>query len=172
MTAANAPAERVCGKCNLCCKILIIPALGKPDNVWCEHCEIGKGCRIYPDRPAMCRDFKCGYLRDPSLGEEWYPAKCHFVLRSDNNQLVVQVDHQRPDAWKREPYHAAFQTMARNLYPRGGQIIVKVGARAIVVLPDRDVDLGLCEEGDRFTCTPEFTPSGVRWNAAKIAKAQ
>ena len=169
--ATNASTGRSCGKCHLCCKILIIPELEKPENVWCAHCEIGKGCRIYPDRPAQCRDFNCRYIYDPSLGEEWNPIRSHMVLRTEGTLLVVQVDHQRPDAWKREPYHAMLREFARRLYPRGNQIIVKIGARAVVVLPDRDVDMGICAPGDGFNCTSEFTPSGVRWNAVRVPRA-
>ena len=163
--------ERNCGKCHLCCKLMIIPELGKRDNVWCEHCEIGRGCKIYADRPQLCRDFFCYYIENHTMDDRWNPARAHFLLRSDDNRMVVQVDPQRPDAWKHEPYHAALRKHARTAYPRGAQIFVKIGDQAIAILPDRDVDLGIVTGTDRVGCTPEFTPTGVRWNAMKIAKA-
>jgi len=160
--------EKSCGKCNLCCKLMIIPELEKPDNVWCTHCEIGKGCRIYDTRPQMCREFNCRYITDPTLGEEWHPARAHFVLRASGNILILQVDPQRPEAFKRAPYHAALRKHAATVYPKGGQIIAKIADRAIAILPDRDIDLGLCDESDRVKTTQQFTPQGIRWNVEKV----
>jgi len=34
----------------------------KPFNVECEHCT-GSGCAIYEDRPSLCQDWQCLYLR-------------------------------------------------------------------------------------------------------------
>lgn len=161
--------DKQCGKCNLCCKLMIIPELEKPDNVWCTHCDIGTGCRIYDARPQMCRDFRCHYLTDDVLGEEWNPARSHFVLRSDGNMLIVQVDPHRPDAWKRPPYYVALHKHAANIYRKGGQIVARIGDQAVAILPDRDVDLGLCSEEDRVVTTPQFTPQGVRWTAQKLS---
>jgi hypothetical protein len=33
----------------MCCKVLPIAALEKPEQSWRTHCDIGKGCRIYAD---------------------------------------------------------------------------------------------------------------------------
>jgi hypothetical protein len=162
-------SRRNCGKCNLCCKLLAIPELTKSDNVWCEHCEIGRGCNIYASRPQVCRSFDCRYIVDPTLSDEWNPAEAHFLLRAYENKLIVQVDPKRPDAWKKKLYHAGLRQHARAVYPRGGQIFIKIGARTIALLPDREVDLGICTEGVRIAITPEFTATGVRWNAARIS---
>ena len=148
---------------------MIIPELDKPDNVWCPNCDLGKGCRIYETRPQMCRDFKCHYLTDAVLGEEWNPARAHFVLRTAENILIVQVDPQRPDAWRRQPYHTALRKHAVSVYKKGGKIIAKIGERAVAILPDRDIDLGLCGDNDRVVATPQFTPHGVRWNVEKVS---
>ena len=55
---------RKCGDCNLCCKLPNIhtPKNFKKDYTWCKHCEIGVGCKIYSDRPKMCKDFVCAWL--------------------------------------------------------------------------------------------------------------
>lgn len=160
--------EKQCGKCNLCCKLMVIPDLDKPNNVWCTHCEIGKGCRIYETRPQMCRDFYCHYIMDRALGDDWHPARTHFVLRADDKVLIVQVDPQRPDAWKRAPYHAALRKHANKVYAAGGEIIVRIGDHGIAILPDRDVDLGHCGENDRVMTRQRFTPQGPRWEIKKV----
>ena len=53
---------------------------------------------------------------------------------------------------------------------RGAKVIVAIGNRAIVILPDRDVDLGPMEDGDRIVTLPEETPFGYRYQALKLSK--
>lgn len=153
-----------CGTCNLCCKILEIPELDKAANAWCTHCDIGIGCKAYEARPATCRDFMCRYLVDPALDEQWHPATCRFILCIDHaSNLVIQVDPQRPDAWKREPYHSSFRRHAKTVYQRGTMIFVKIGSRTFLILPDRDADLGDFGPNDRVTLIPAYSSAGPRW---------
>ena len=57
--------------------------------------------------------------------------------------LAALVDAQRPDAWKREPYYSRFKVWSEGALASNGQVLILVGQRCIVVLPDRDVDLGV-----------------------------
>ncbi|WP_113553175.1 hypothetical protein [Rhizobiales bacterium] len=123
----NAPplAERACGTCTLCCRLPDIDALEKPANAWCRHCT-GAGCRIYEDRPQLCRDFLCLWRTDETLGEAWDPARSHMMIYRQGPQVTVLVDPDHPDAWKRAPYAAVLQGWARE--GEGGQyVIVFVG---------------------------------------------
>ena len=52
--------KRECGDCNLCCKLPYIKNF-KPQYKWCNHCEIGVGCKIYEKRPELCKTFYCLY---------------------------------------------------------------------------------------------------------------
>jgi hypothetical protein len=135
---------RSCEGCTMCCKVLGIAALQKPVQEWCSHCTIGKGCRIYETRPAECARFYCSYLLTGDLGEEWKPANCRMVLGYEQhaNRIVVHVDASRADAWKKEPFYAQIKTWAKGAARIGGQVVVWQGLDAIVVLPDRDVNLG------------------------------
>lgn len=136
---------RSCGDCTLCCKVLRVVDLAKPAGTWCQHCDAGKGCRIYEDRPESCRAFSCLYLQESSLGEEWRPKDSKLVLQraEGEGRMMVHVDPQRPDAWKQEPFHSALRTWARNGVSYLFQVLVVVGPRIHIVLPDRDVDLGV-----------------------------
>jgi hypothetical protein len=59
---------RTCGECTACCKTHGVRELKKSSGEWCEHCEIGKGCRIYTERPKECGEFKCAWLLGPKGG--------------------------------------------------------------------------------------------------------
>jgi hypothetical protein len=49
-----------------------------------------------------------------------------------------------------------------------GQMVVQIGRRAIVILPDRDTDLGIVEEDERIITMERETPFGVRLEALKL----
>jgi hypothetical protein len=45
--------------------------LGKPIDTWCRHCDTESAsapCRIYADRPQVCRDFDCAWKQ--GLGDD------------------------------------------------------------------------------------------------------
>lgn len=77
---------RECGSCTACCKTHPVRELDKPSGAWCKHCDRGKGCRIYSERPFGCRDFKCQWLLG-SWAEDQRPNKVHIV--ADLLQLAV-----------------------------------------------------------------------------------
>ncbi len=54
--------ERVCGSCTACCKTHPVFELFKLWNAWCTECQVGRGCRIYSNRPKGCQDFQCQWL--------------------------------------------------------------------------------------------------------------
>jgi hypothetical protein len=71
-------SERVCGGCTACCRTHRIPELEKPEGDWCIYCKIGRGCRIYDERPKTCRDFRCAWLTGLE-NEEERPDKTGIV---------------------------------------------------------------------------------------------
>lgn len=54
---------RTCDACTACCFTHAVTAIQKPNSEWCPHCEIGAGCRIYPNRPEQCGEFSCLWLQ-------------------------------------------------------------------------------------------------------------
>ncbi len=134
-----------CGGCTLCCKVMAVPALAKPAGTWCQHCTTGRGCGIYESRPGECAEFVCGYLAQPDLSEEWKPVVSRLVLSHKivHNTINVFVDPGRPDAWRKQPYYGTMQQWARRALTMQGRVVVHVGARSIVILPDHAVDLGV-----------------------------
>jgi len=156
---ALAPQSRVpvhaCGGCTLCCKVMGVEEIGKPGGVWCPQCSVGVGCKIYESRPAACRTFDCAWLYEAALGPQWRPDKARFVMAYElgGKRLVVRTDAQRPEAWKRQPYYGWLKAFAKAAAPRGQYVLVDQSGRAIVVLPDRDVDLGVVAPDESIVTT-------------------
>jgi hypothetical protein len=118
---------RTCGTCSACCKILGIDELKKPPSIWCQHAEIGKGCRIYEDRPHSCRVFQCLWLKDERLPDAMRPDKTKVVLhvQKEEGRLKVNVDPDRPDAWQ-VGLVGAYLRMVKKL---GVDILIVVGKK-------------------------------------------
>lgn len=133
-----------CGTCGMCCKLMAIPALGKPSHAWCAHYAKGRGCGIYADRPQACRTFECLYLTAPALSDEWRPDKAKFMIwtGAEDRRLIVEVDPASPAAWRREPYYSQIKSWADRRHPQPLEVLVRIGSQVLVVFPEGEVDLG------------------------------
>ncbi len=153
---------RACGTCMMCCKVLAISAeeMTKPPGVWCRHAVVGKGCGIYETRPSVCRIFYCQWMVDQSFPLEWKPDRSKLVIVIGEKQIDINVDHNHPDAWTKPPYLAAIQRWAVESAAIGRLVLVRIGARAIAVLPGRTVELGRVEPSDRITLLQAQGPMG------------
>jgi hypothetical protein len=104
-------ADRSCGSCTLCCKLLRVPEIDKPAGAWCGLCRRdgngsgGRGCGDYAGRPPSCRNFECFWLIDGGFPEELRPDRCGIVIafNEDPDSVVLHVDPDRPDALLDEP---------------------------------------------------------------------
>jgi hypothetical protein len=161
---------RRCGTCTLCCKVMTVEELNKPNGQWCPHCIKGRGCGIYADRPNDCRTFHCGYLLWPALGEHWLPARSKLVVRykPDGMEIVIHVDPGFPSAWRVEPYYSEIRRMAAIVEGTAYTVFVQIGRRIFAVFPDRDVDLGVVAEDERVEIREEAGPEGRRRGAVKL----
>lgn len=72
---------RQCGDCTLCCKLLGVHELNKKARVYCPHCEINHGCKIYQTRPKECIDFECSWLMG-LIPEKLKPNKVGVMITS------------------------------------------------------------------------------------------
>ncbi|MBV9044076.1 MAG: hypothetical protein JO348_13580 [Alphaproteobacteria bacterium] len=163
---------RDCDGCTLCCKVMGVAELEKKPGAWCPHCVIAKGCTIYETRPSDCRTFHCAFIRNPALDETWRPSNSRLVLAEDGaaRRMTVHVDLSRPDAWKREPFYSTFRKWASDIVPNGMQLLIRLGERTIVMLPDREVDLGIVAEGESIAIDRQYTPQGLRYEPRKIPR--
>ena len=164
--------ERHCDGCTLCCKVMAIVELEKPGGQWCPHCDAGKGCKIYVERPPSCRQFNCGYLMNKNLGPEWKPSEAKFVISDDagGSRISIHADTQRPDAWRREPFLSTFHAWAEAGVRHGGQVVVFIARHVFVILPDRIVDLGEVAPDELILTAMTRTPQGVRLEPFKAGR--
>jgi Fe-S-cluster containining protein len=168
--AAALVPGRSCGTCSLCCKVNPVSELGKPAGRWCVHCVPGSGCAIHADRPRSCRAFFCAWRLDPSLGPEWKPEACRFVLSADPARaaLLVMVDPGMPLAWKREPYYSRLQQFSEAAFRHDRKVLVNLRGNITVILPDREVPLGAIMPADEIVVWREGSVYGARLRRAPM----
>jgi hypothetical protein len=173
--ASRIVAGRACGSCSLCCKVVAVEELEKPIGVWCKHCNRQNGCTIYETRPPSCRKFICQWLIAEGLGPEWKPDRAKFaLLKSDRGRHVTAfVDPGYPSAWRRPPYYENFKHWAAMGAPNLDEmtlIDVMIGPRCTVVLPDREVELGLLAADDMIQLGCKTTAAGPVFEVSKIKR--
>ena len=140
--------RRQCGACALCCKVLDVAPVDAPPGQWCRHIVPGKGCGTYSTRPLICRGFHCEWMVAKGLGDEWKPDRCKFVLvkSAASRSMRAHVDPGFPSAWRKSPYYENFKAWAAEgirQSPEMHIVYAMVGLRVIVILPDRDEDIGI-----------------------------
>lgn len=147
-----------------------ISELEKPQGRWCPKCEIGKGCQIYGDRPDECATFYCGYLTWPMADQKWFPANCKMIIVSEleGKRIAVHVDPGRPTAWRSEPFYSEIKAWATHAANDMMQVVVCIATRAIVILPDDDVDLGFIAADERIITGEVLENGRKRLRAMKM----
>ena len=155
--------RKQCGDCSLCCKVLGIPELQKPKDSWCPNFTAGIGCRIYDERPPSCRSFSCRWLTDLAMGPEWKPSICKMVVDSRPGLFVVHVDPAVSQPWRAEPFLSVLKRLSAQGLQKSVIVMVIEKRRTIVILPDREVDLGMIGLDARIAMEPVKTPHGISW---------
>jgi hypothetical protein len=166
---------RACGTCSLCCKVVSIPELEKAAGEWCRHSRPGRGCGIHATRPFVCRGAYCEWMISKGLGPEWKPEKAKFALFKTNGgrRLTAHVDPGYPSAWRRSPYYENFKQWAREAAlqsPDMHVVDVMIGEHSIVILPDRDVDLGRIAADEFVRLDKKTGPSGEFIEVHKVKR--
>jgi len=144
---------RTCGTCMLCCKVMRVDELNKAAGVLCTHAVTGSGCTIRDQRPRSCRRFFCGWRLDPNIDSLWKPSISGFLLTISlrYGAMLVMVDPARPLAWRVQPYHGRFREWAQRAFAEDKRIVAVVaGGEATVILPDRDVPIGVLGTDDEI----------------------
>lgn len=167
----NQPAPgRSCQGCTLCCKLLGIKELAKPSGRWCEHCDVGRGCKIYETRPGECRTFHCAWLLNARMPAEWAPKDSRLVVTESGPGVIVNADPGRPGAWRKAPFYAVIRGWAKDVVPRGGQVLVREGMNITAILPDREKPLGVLQDNWVAVSNHTRTPTGIYYDVVVMPK--
>lgn len=172
IVATPAPG-RACGACTLCCKVYDVPAVESLAGQWCRHTKAGRGCAIHAMRPEHCRAFHCLWMTESWLGPEWKPERAKMVLSLDptSRNMNVQVDPGQPNAWKRQPYYGQLKRWAAASVALRRHVLVHLDKATTVVLPDRDVMLGILTPDDRIVVRERMGPGGPTFEVEAIRAA-
>jgi hypothetical protein len=73
---------RQCGDCQLCCRLLPVPPLGKKAGERCQHQKFKKGCAVYRTAamPTACAVWNCRWLVNDDAAELGRPDRVHYVI--------------------------------------------------------------------------------------------
>ncbi|MCA1494610.1 hypothetical protein I6F11_27395 [Ensifer sp. NBAIM29] len=125
---------------------------------------------MYETRPDECRTFYCGYLTWPMLEAHWFPARSKMVVVSENEgtRVAIHVDPGRPTAWRQEPYYSEIKHWSVLASEQMHQVVVCIGKRAIVIFPDREVDLGIVADDERIITSERRSAAGLKLDALKL----
>ena len=90
-----------CGACAMCCQALEIEEFSKEPGVDCAHCT-KQGCKIYLERPQVCRDFECEWKTERALGAMFRPDRIGTILMEDpdSDEYRAVCDPRAPMAWR------------------------------------------------------------------------
>lgn len=170
---ARVVTGRACGTCALCCKVVSIPELEKAAGEWCRHTLPRRGCGIHATRPYICRGAYCEWMICTGLGPEWKPERAKFALFKTNGgrRLTAHVDPGYPSAWRRSPYYENFKQWALEAArqtPDMHVVDVMIREHSTVILPDRDVELGVVAADERVVLTKKITATGEFIEVEKV----
>lgn len=82
-----------CGNCTMCCEIFEVPELNKKYMQNCVHCKVNVGCKIWANRPQVCRDFECAYYQMDKVTIKLRPDKCGVVFEKIKDTLFFGTLH-------------------------------------------------------------------------------
>lgn len=139
-SATGNVGARSCSGCTLCCSLLGVVELNKPVFKICKHCTIGKGCKIYEEKPQTCTDFACSYLTTPSVPEYWNPKICGMLLHAAEKVLSVICSAGARHRWKEEPYWSYLRRVAAALHAQGIMVRIVRKAEPVLVINPRTLD--------------------------------
>ena len=114
-------------------------------------------------------------MLEKTLGPEWKPERAKFALvKTDGgHRLTALVDPGFSSAWRRSPYYENLKQWAAEAARRLPDIYLVdalIGRRSIVILPDRDVDMGVIDHDELLRLEPKNTAAGQMIEVSKVKR--
>lgn len=100
----------------------------------------------------------------------WLPATSKMVIVSEleGKRIAIHVDPSRPMAWREEPFYSEIKDWAIKAAHELLQVVICIKNRAIVILPDEDVDLGPIAPDERIISSEVIEGGRTRLRAIKV----
>jgi hypothetical protein len=155
-------AMRQCGSCNLCCKLLPVPPLGKKAGERCKHQRHRTGCVVYhkPGMPPECALWNCRWLVANDTADLRRPDHAHYVIdvmpdhiTLQDNQTGATMAIEVVQIWidPAHPHAHRDPALRRYLLRRGEEGIAALvrydSRRAVVIIPPNMIGEGDAPEG-------------------------
>jgi len=160
------PELKVCGDCNLCCKVYDIEDLEKKAGHLCHHASPSPagGCSIWGLHPKLCQEFKCMWLKHSDMNGLWRPDTAGFVLRLDidGTTLNIDTDPDRPYAWQKPYYYDQLKLWSEAMRTQTGLLVVHMVGQICVITPEEDLYLKGPKRGDILETGYENSLFGLR----------
>jgi hypothetical protein len=151
-----------CGSCTACCKVFAVSEIpNKTAGTWCQHCDIGVGCKVYEVRPKVCADFECLWLQSQKRGgasrlaAELRPDRCKVVFAPSTNPRVMAALSMAPLAWERP--------VVRKLI----DVLVSCGTAVVAGAPAATDKLMFTAAGQHEVKMTPPDKDGMQWNITK-----
>jgi len=91
-----------CTQCGACCVAPDIAALDKPLGMRCPHLGADNLCRVYAQRPDVCRSYSadalCAAIAAPTLEQRVANYLAHFQLTSEAARVKASACTSMKDA--------------------------------------------------------------------------
>jgi len=158
-----------CGTCVACCRVYSIPELDKKVGEWCQHCDVGVGCKIYEARPTVCRTYECMWLLSQHredvrerMAAELRPDRCKVVIGAATDPSIITFDALPGyyDAWRKVP---GIARIIKNMARMGMRAVMNTSVLTRKIVVDRD--------GEREIEMTEPDEQGTQWYVATKEKS-
>ena len=151
-----------CGTCTACCRVFDIAEVQTPAGKWCDHCDIGRGCKIYNERPEACRDIRMLLAHEPEAPDPLHISRLAAAgpmqgrVRAPTNEKVIAALTMpgAPLAWQRKDVRELIEVLVEKASLLGR----RRSARSDAAQADLDRD------GERDVRMSEPDEDGMQYN--------
>ncbi len=148
------PPTKICGSCSLCCKVMLVEELQKPQGVWRGHFKGGVGCSIHDSHPYSCGVFQCLWILSPTMPIQARPDRLKVVMEIDDGgkRILARADPDHPGAWRQPLVYGQLKQWARDGWPHGRTVWAMVNRHMWLISPNEhaDVDVGVTDPRSPF----------------------
>ena len=85
------------------------------------------------------------------------------MLTHESDRIIAHVDPGAPEAWRRQPYFGILSQMMQQGLAQGRLVYAAINRNHVLLLPDRQEDLGPLGEADEVQLATVAKPGGLEY---------